>query len=125
MDSQEILRHSFLENFNDDSTDLSYFEETFIKIADVLGKLTIKECFVDVSRKEKLIDFNLVLEDGFFLSVRANVGDTTDELMYSIAKDHNTIIISVDSLNEIFENTNLLIRGLYLQVADKVSRSGY
>ena len=112
MDSQENLRHSFLENFNDDSSDLSYFEETFIKIADVLGELAIKECFVDVSHKEKTIDFNLMLENDYFLSVRVDIEGTTDELMYSIAKDHNTIIIGVDSLNEIFENTNLLIRGL-------------
>ena len=99
------LYKSFSESFNDSQDDVERFEPLFMKIANELKCLNICSAFVDVSRKKNLIDFNLNLENGLFLSVASNVEEPTDDVMFSLAMNHKTIVINMMPLKEVVERT--------------------
>lgn len=101
MDSFVILYISFVKNFEGKEESLNKFLPTFSKIADKLKELRIKDAFVDVSFKKDLVDFNIILDNGLFLSVASNIDNSSDEVMYSIAKNHQTISIGIIDIGDI------------------------
>ena len=86
------LYKSFSENFNDSQDDVERFEPLFVKIANELKRL------------------NLNLENGLFLSVASNIGEPTDDVMFSLALNHKTLVIDVMPLNEVVERTIEVMR---------------
>ena len=104
------LYKSFLENFNDSQDDVEHFEPLFMNIAGELKRLNICSAFVDVSRKKNLIDFNLNLENGLFLSVASNVGEPTNDVMFSLALNHKPLVVDVMPLGEVVERTIEVMR---------------
>jgi len=113
------LYKSFSENFNDSQDDIEHFEPLFMKIANELKCLNICSAFVDVSRKKNLIDFNLNLENGLFLSVASNVGELTDDVMFSLALNHKTLVIDVMNLKDVVERTIEVMRQIKCNVDGK------
>lgn len=103
LESLTKLYESFFENFEDDQGDIELFQPLFIKMSNELKRLKIDEPFVDVSRKKNMIDFNLNLEEGLFLSVASEVDNTTDEVMYSVARNHKTLVIDMMPLKEVVD----------------------
>ena len=97
------LYESFYENFEDYQDDIEHFQPLFIKMSNELKRLKISETFVDVSRKKNMIDFNLNLEEGLFLSVASSVDNTTDEVMFSVARNHKTLVIDMMPLKEVVD----------------------
>lgn len=112
MSSYDKLYNSFIENFKNDENDMNHFQEVFEKISDELKSLNVEDVFVDVSRKKDMIDFNMNLEEGLFLSVASNVNNTTDEVMFSVARNHKTLAIDIMPLNEIINRINAIIKEL-------------
>lgn len=95
---------SYLENFKekDDSEDFLF---AFCSMAFDVCKLPAKEVFVDVSRKKRLVDINLTLDNGVFLSVAKEVGDETDVVMYSVARNNITLDIGEMPIKSVVEKT--------------------
>ena len=98
------LLSSFEQNFDISSTDKEHFMETFNVLADALCVLNIEDIFVDVGRKIDIIDFNLTLSRGLFLSVAKHTYNDTDEVMFSIAREHKTLIIDEIPLPDLIVN---------------------
>ena len=103
LESLTKLYESFFENFEDDQGDIEHFQPLFIKISNELKRLKIDETFVDISRKKNMIDFNLNLEEELFLSVASSVDNTTDEVMFSVARNHKTLVIDIMPLSEVVD----------------------
>lgn len=97
------LQDSFYENFDDNQDDIERFLPVFKSITMELSRLPIVEVFVDVSRKKGMIDFNLNLQEGVFLSVAKTVDETSDNVMFSIARNHNTLVIDEMPLPELMQ----------------------
>ena len=87
------LQDSFYENFDDNQDDIDRFLPLFKAMSRELSRLPVEEVFVDVSRKKGMIDFNLNIQEGVFLSVAKTVDETSDNVMFSIARNHNTLVI--------------------------------
>ncbi len=100
MDSLDKLNKSFNENFKNNKQPIERFKPLFTKMADELKELNVVDVFVDVSFKKNIIDFNLTLEEGLFLSVASSVDNTTDEVMFSVTRNHKTLVIDTMPLKE-------------------------
>lgn len=105
MDSIDKLNKSFNENFKNNKQSIEYFKPLFTKMADELKQLNVVDVFVDVSFKKNIIDFNLCLEEGLFLSVASSVDNTTDEVMFYISRNHKTLVIDIMPLKELVHKT--------------------
>ena len=103
MDNYFKLIKSFEENFNKGQQDKDVFIPLFEKLARPLSKLPIKDVFVDVGRKKQMIDFNIYLENGIFLSVAQHTDIDTDLVMYAISVNHETRDIGMKTLDELME----------------------
>ena len=103
------LFNSFEQNFDVYSTDKEHFMPVFECLANALCVLEIKDIFVDVSRKQDLIDFNLTLENGLFLSVAENVFQKSDDVMFAIARNSKTLVIDEMPLAELMKKLNEII----------------
>lgn len=103
MDNYFKLIKSFEENFNKGQQDKDVFIPLFEKIARSLSKLPIKDVFVDVGRKKQIIDFNIYLENGIYMSVAQHTDIDTDLVMYSIAVNNETRDIGMKTLDELME----------------------
>lgn len=101
MDSFDKLNKSFNENFKTNKQPVEHFKPLFTKMADELKQLNVVDVFVDVSFKKNIIDFNLSLEEGLFLSVASSVDNTTDEVMFNLARNHKTLVIDIMPLKEL------------------------
>ena len=101
------LFDSFHENFEDGQTDMEYFMPLFKQMAMQLSQLQLQDAFVDVSRKRNLIDFNMNLRKGYFLSVAKSPEEASDNVMFAISKEQQTLIIDemplIDLMREIRE----------------------
>lgn len=95
------LQDSFYENFDDNQDDIDRFLPLFKAVSRELSRLPIEDVFVDVSRKRGMIDFNLNMQEGVFLSVAKTVDETSDNVMFSIARNHNTLVIDEMPLREL------------------------
>ncbi len=95
------LQDSFYENFDDNQDDIDCFLPLFKTVSRELSRLPIEEVFVDVSRKKGMIDFNLNMQEGVFLSVAKAIDETSDNVMFSIARNHNTLVIDEMPLREL------------------------
>lgn len=100
------LYKSFNENFKNNKQNIEHFKPLFTKMADELKQLNVIDVFVDVSFKNNIIDFNLSLEEGLFLSVASSVDDTTDEVMFYVARNRNTLVIDTIQLKEVVHKVN-------------------
>lgn len=101
------LRESFYANFDKGQADVDHFSPSFNLLANELSNLTINYAFVDVSRKKDLIDFNMDLEEGVFLSVAKKLDEPSEEVMFSIARNRKTLVVD-----------EMLIKDLIMKVSD-------
>lgn len=109
--SARKLQDSFYENFDDNQDDIDRFLPMFKAMSRELSRLPIEEVFVDVSRKKGMIDFNLNMQEGVFLSVAKTLDETSDNVMFSIARNHNTLVID-----------EMPLRGLMKKVVNVVAQ---
>jgi hypothetical protein len=109
--SARKLQDSFYENFDDNQDDIDRFLPMFKAMSRELSRLPIEEVFVDVSRKKGMIDFNLSMQEGVFLSVAKTLDETSDNVMFSIARNHNTLVID-----------EMPLRGLMKKVVNVVAQ---
>ena len=84
----------------------------FKTMAGPLSQLTIKDAFVDVSRKKGMIDFNLNLEKGIFLSVAKRTDEISDDVMFTIARNHETLVIDEMPISELMPKVSEIIMEL-------------
>lgn len=101
-----LLLDSFKINFDEGQTDIGQFIGVFQTIARELSQLKINEAFVDVSRKRDMIDFNLNMADGLFLSVAKTTSEESDEVMFTIARNHQTLVIDEMPLRDLITKLN-------------------
>lgn len=87
------LYNSFYENFEKNQDDIDCFLPLFKAMTKELSRLQIEDVFVDVSRKKGMIDFNLNMQENIFLSVAKMVNEESDNVMFSLARNHNTLVI--------------------------------
>ncbi len=106
------LFESFSENFGKGQQDIGDFMSLFKSMAGPLSQLTIKDAFVDVSRKRGMIDFNLNLEKGIFLSVAKRIDETSDDVMFSIARNHETLVIDEMPMSELMPKVSEIMMEL-------------
>lgn len=99
--TERKLQDSFYENFGDNQDDIDRFLPLFKKMSKELSRLPIKDVFVDVSRKKDMIDFNLNMQEDVFLSVAKTVDESSDNVMFSIARNHNTLVIDEMPLRDL------------------------
>lgn len=109
--SARKLQDSFYENFDDNQDDIDRFLPMFKAMSRELSRLPIEEVFVDVSRKKGMIDFNLSMQEGVFLSVAKTLDEKSDNVMFSIARNHNTLVID-----------EMPLRGLMKKVVNVVAQ---
>ena len=100
-ESLNKLRESFYENFEKEQDDINIFLPLFNNMSKKLLNLKIEEAFVDVSRKKELIDFNLILEKGIFLSIAKRTDEMSDDVMFTIARNHETLVIDEMPMSEL------------------------
>ena len=100
-ETYNLLRESFYANFNEGQSDMDHFAPSFRSLAKELCKIKIDYAFVDISRKKDLIDFNLDLEEGLFMSVAKEIEEDSDNVMFSIARMHKTLAIGEMPLYEL------------------------
>ena len=106
------LQDSFYENFDDIQDDIERFRPVFKAVSRELSRLPIEEVFVDVSRKKNMIDFNLNLQEGVFLSVAKTVDETSDNVLFSIARNHNTLVIDEMPLRDLMRKIENVVAQL-------------
>ena len=92
--------------------DIGDFMSLFKTMAGPLSQLTIKDAFVDVSRKKGMIDFNLNLEKGIFLSVAKRTDEISDDVMFTIARNHETLVIDEMPISELMPKVSEIIMEL-------------
>lgn len=103
------LLDSFHENFAEGQEDIDVFWPLFKAMASQLSALRLEDAFVDVSRKKGMIDFNLNLEKGYFLSVAKSIDETSNGVMFAIAKDHQTLVIDEMPLEELIHEVREVV----------------
>lgn len=108
-ESMDILCKSFVENFDDGQTDVERFAPVFKTMSAQLCQLKIVDAFVDVSRKKDLIDFNLNLKNGYFLSVAKKLSETDNNVMFAIAKEQQTLAVDEMPLADLIREVKELI----------------
>ena len=108
-ESMDILCKSFVENFDDGQTDIERFSPLFKTMSAQLCELKIDDAFVDVSRKRDLIDFNLNLENGYFLSVAKTLSETDNSVMFAIAKDQQTLVVDEMPLADLIREVKEIV----------------
>ena len=97
---QKILE-SFEKNFNETNRHLKNdYLSLFNPMADALCVYDIKDVFVDVGFKKGIVDINVFMEDGWFLSIAKTFDNEGDEVMFTIEKKEKTLDIGMDSLND-------------------------
>ena len=106
------LFKSFSENFGKGQQDIGEFMSMFKTMAGPLSQLTIKDAFVDVSRKKGMIDFNLNLEKGIFLSVAKRTDEMSDDVMFTIARNHETLVIDEMPMSELMPKVSEIMMEL-------------
>lgn len=99
---------SFNENFKNNSDDIGDFSKTFNFLSKEISNLEFDNCFVDVSRKKRLIDINLYLKNEYFVSIAKEIDETGEDVMFSIAKNHKTLVIDIMPLKELINKLILL-----------------
>lgn len=108
-DSLDILCKSFIENFDDGQTDIKRFAPLFKSMSAQLCQLKIVDAFVDVSRKKDLIDFNLNLKNGYFLSVAKTLSEPENTVMFAIAKNQQTLVVDEMPLADLIREVKEIV----------------
>lgn len=111
-ETNRLLYKSFYDNFSNGQPDIFVFMPLFKELAGQLCQLTIKDVFVDVSHKKRLIDFNLNLEKDIFLSVAKRTDEFSDDVMFSIARNHQTLVIGEMPLGQLMQKVKDIIMEL-------------
>lgn len=117
MTSYDKLYESFAKNFDGGEIDGEYLA-VFEKIASQTSRLEILDCFVDVGKKKRIVDFNVYLPDDLFISVCRYLDSTgqvyeledggdvvvdDETVFYSIEREEKTLSIGIIHLDEFTE----------------------
>ncbi len=102
-ETKRKLYNSFYDNFDEIQTDIDHFLPLFKEMTKELSRLQIMEVFVDVSRNNNMIDFNLNLQEDIFLSVAKMVEEKSMNVMFSIARNHKTLVIDEMPLPDLIQ----------------------
>ncbi len=115
MNTYNKLYESFKKNYESDEDAKGEFFTAFVKVAKKLAKLEIDDCFVDVGKRKRVIDFNIHLPHRIFISVcryldsngetyeldeggKAVVDDNT--VFYKVDRDERTLSIGIIRIGE-------------------------
>ena len=98
-----MMLDSFNESVGEDQETLCKFLIPFSRAARSLSVLPIQEVLVDVSTGRPLIDFDIVLPLNIMLSVRLNRYDGSDDVQYSISRNHDVIDVGVMGLDNLID----------------------
>lgn len=101
LERMDKLRESFYANFDEKQSDIDRFAPMFKEMANKLSVLKIDYSFVDVSRKKSMIDFNLNLEEGIFLSVAKSIEESSEDVMFTIARNQKILVIDEMPLSDL------------------------
>lgn len=79
------------------------FLPMFRELASQLSRLKIKDAFVDVGKRKGIIDFNLYLENGLFLSVARTFSfeEDDEDVMFAIGRNGRTLVLDMAPLSEL------------------------
>ena len=117
MTAYDKLYESFAKNFDGGEIDGEYLA-VFEKIASQISRLEIFDCFVDVGKKKRIVDFNILLPNGIFISVCRYLDSTgqvyelegggevvvdDETVFYSIEREEKTLSIGIIHLDEFTE----------------------
>lgn len=136
MTAYDKLYESFAKNFDGGEIDGEYLA-VFEKIASQISRLEILDCFVDVGKKKRIVDFNVCLPDDLFISVcryldssgevyelegggEVVVDDET--VFYSVDRHHNTLSFGIIHLDE-FTEKMLEIQNEFREISKKSRES--
>ena len=105
------LKDSFEKNFIDKDEDVGVWKSLFDEIVEKLEPVEIEHGYVDIGFKKKIIDFNLCLNDKWFMSIAKTLDDESEEVMFTIDKDGKTLVIGWSSIDDVLSKYNELKRG--------------
>lgn len=115
MNSYDKFYNSFKQNFGDGEEIGDDFLDVFEKIARQLDRLEVLDCFVDVGKKKRIVDFNILLPNSIFISVCRYLDSTgqvyelegggevvvdDETVFYSIEREEKTLSIGIIHLDE-------------------------
>ena len=107
MNSYDKLYESFKKNYesDEDAKENWEFFTAFVKVAKKLAKLEIDDCFVDVGRNKRMMDFNLNLPHKVFLSACRFLDDEDeDDMFYVVGRNGKTLSVGIIQLDELVSN---------------------
>lgn len=94
------LKKTFEEHFTQDASDKILYESVFSSIAESICDLDMCGSYVDVSRIQKLVDFNVCLQKDVFLSVAKRIDQKdNNNVMFSLSHENRVILVDQMDLN--------------------------
>ena len=117
MTADNKLYESFIKNFDGGEIDGEYLA-VFEKMASQVSRLEILDCFVDVGKKKRIVDFNILLPNDMFISVCRYLDSTgqvyelegggevvvdDETVFYSVDRHDMTLSIGIIHLDEFIE----------------------
>jgi len=136
MTSYDKLYESFAKNFDGGEIDGEYLA-VFEKIASKISRLEILDCVIDVGKKKRMIDFNVHLPNGIFISVCRYLDSTgqvyelegggevvvdDETVFYSIEREERTLSIGIIHLDE-FIGKMLEIQRDFRELEEKIRKN--
>jgi hypothetical protein len=136
MNSYDKFYNSFKQNFGDGEEIGDDFLKTFEKIARQLDRLEVLDCAIDVGKKKRLIDFNVYLPNGIFITVCRYLDSTgqvyelegggevvvdDETVFYSIEREEKTLSIGIIHLDE-FIGKMLEIQRDFRELEEKIKK---
>lgn len=137
MNSYDKFYNSFKQNFGDGEEIGDDFLNVFEKIARQLDRLEVLDCIIDVGKKKRMIDFNVYLPNGIFISVCRYLDSTgqvyelegggevvvdDETVFYSIDRDERTLSIGIIHLDE-FIRKMLEIQRDFRKLEEKIKKN--
>lgn len=105
-DNMGNLNSSFLSHFDENMSDMYKFFPTYEQIRNAVCNLDIKDQYVDISRRQKFVDFNLYLDDDITVSITKYISNHDDNVMFTISRHGRTLVVNqmplFDLINEIY-----------------------
>ena len=135
MTAYDKLHESFAKNFDGGEIDGEYLV-VFEKIASQISRLEILDCFVDVGKKKRIVDFNVYLPNDMFISVCRYLDSTgqvyelegggevvvdDETVFYSIEREEKTLSIGIIHLDE-FIGKMLEIQRDFRELEEKIKK---
>lgn len=111
----ESQRFKLYESFSESYKTGKYikkFEDTYLKMVKDISTLAFTGCFVDLSNKMNIVDFNLMFDDNINISVARSTDSNDDMDMFSISRNKKKIIISIMKHNELIKKLKEIVPSL-------------